>query len=350
MRPPLAPFFSICIPQYERIPFVIECLKSIQSQTFQDFEICISDDSNPNNTKNTLVCFLENSGMTYRYRPQKKNRRYDGNLRTALLMAKGKYCFLMGNDDALYSESTLQELHDFLIHHPKTRVLISNYTQVLSNNFVNRVRPTGYLGQGQEIALHHFRNFSFLSGIVMNTDCVQKESTRKWDGSEMYQMYIGCRIISRGGMLSAYEAPVTLEGIQIADEQVDSVANKVKYANRFAQNFKVRHIPLGQLPALVSDALMVNKNFLLITRIYFQYYTMPCLYWLFEYKRIGGYRFYLEILLGFHPKYTMSKCPSGLVTKSVVFIFYIIVAIVTAVIPHHIFFLLKPFLHRLAKR
>jgi len=39
-----APLFSICIPQHNRTSFLIEACKSLQSQTFTDFEICISDD------------------------------------------------------------------------------------------------------------------------------------------------------------------------------------------------------------------------------------------------------------------------------------------------------------------
>ncbi|MDB9482187.1 glycosyltransferase, partial [Dolichospermum circinale CS-537/05] len=38
------PFFSICIPQYNRTSFLIEACKVLAQQTFKNFEVCISDD------------------------------------------------------------------------------------------------------------------------------------------------------------------------------------------------------------------------------------------------------------------------------------------------------------------
>lgn len=344
------PFFSICIPQYSRIPFVIECIRSIIDQTFKNVEVCISDDSNIENLENDLTRFLKTSGLNYKYRAQKNNRRYDGNLRTSLLMASGQYCFLMGNDDALHSPNTLQDLHDFIAQHPKTEVLISNYIKSKTNTFVNRIRPTGYLGNGQDVAISHFRNFSFVSGILLKNSAARSEKTRSWDGSEMYQMFLGCRIIAKGGMLSAYEKPVILEGIQIPEHDVDSIHQKVAKETLEKKRFKIRFLPLIQLPALVCDAIMANENFGKISKVYFQYYFMPCLYWLFEYKRTGGYKYYLETILGLHPRYTMQRCPAKHLTRCAIYLYYSCLFLITAICPYRIFFKVEPSLHKIAKK
>ena len=39
------PYFSICIPQHNRTSFLIEALRTLDRQTFRDFEVCISDDA-----------------------------------------------------------------------------------------------------------------------------------------------------------------------------------------------------------------------------------------------------------------------------------------------------------------
>src|SRR4051812_15316998 len=101
------PFFSICIPQYNRTSFLIEACRSLSVQTFRDFEVCISDDCSTDGREAELGAFLQQSGMTFVYRKQERNSRYDGNLRAAIGLACGRYCFLLGNDDALASTETL---------------------------------------------------------------------------------------------------------------------------------------------------------------------------------------------------------------------------------------------------
>src|SRR3989338_3064292 len=97
------PFFSICIPQHNRTSFVIEALKSLTTQSFRNFEVCLSDDCSTDGREEELVCFLRASGLSFIYRKRDKNGRYDANLRAALAMACGEYCFLLGNDDCLES-------------------------------------------------------------------------------------------------------------------------------------------------------------------------------------------------------------------------------------------------------
>src|SRR4051812_12737947 len=105
------PFFSICIPQYNRTSFLIETCRSLSVQTFRQFEGCISDDCSTDGREAELIAFLQQSGMAFVYRKQKRNSRYDGNIRAAIGLARGQYCFLLGNDDALASAETLARVH-----------------------------------------------------------------------------------------------------------------------------------------------------------------------------------------------------------------------------------------------
>lgn len=76
-----APEFSICIPQYNRTPFLIEACRSIAAQSFISFEVCISDDCSTDGREEELISFLRESRMDFTYARQARNRRYDGNLR-----------------------------------------------------------------------------------------------------------------------------------------------------------------------------------------------------------------------------------------------------------------------------
>src|SRR5271154_4674407 len=113
-----SPFFSICIPQYNRTSFLIEACRILENQTFRDFEICISDDCSPDGRGEELQAFLRASGLRFVYRLQETNVRYDANLRSALALASGQYCLLMGNDDCLASPQTLEQFHAALARHP----------------------------------------------------------------------------------------------------------------------------------------------------------------------------------------------------------------------------------------
>ena len=48
------PFFSICIPAYKNIAYLKRLLKSINEQTFTDFEVIITDDSSDSSVENLL--------------------------------------------------------------------------------------------------------------------------------------------------------------------------------------------------------------------------------------------------------------------------------------------------------
>src|SRR5438067_1718958 len=105
------PYFSICIPQYNRTSFLIEACRSLATQTFRDFEICISDDCSTDGRESELLEFLEGIGLSFVYSRQPENRRYDANLRASIELASGNFCFLLGNDDALASASTLENVY-----------------------------------------------------------------------------------------------------------------------------------------------------------------------------------------------------------------------------------------------
>ena len=48
------PFISICIPTYNSGEKLLRLLKSIEQQTFTNFEIVISDDSNNHDIHNLI--------------------------------------------------------------------------------------------------------------------------------------------------------------------------------------------------------------------------------------------------------------------------------------------------------
>src|SRR5215468_131184 len=133
------PFFSICIPQYCRTDFLLAALASLSNQRFRDFEVCISDDNSPDGRQGEILSALKNIGVSYRLEIQQINRRYDGNLRAAIGLAGGKYCFLLGNDDALLDEHVLDRVYELMQTHGPCGVVIPNFQDYVTGAPMNRV-------------------------------------------------------------------------------------------------------------------------------------------------------------------------------------------------------------------
>jgi hypothetical protein len=304
------PFFSICIPQYNRTAFLIELCRSLAGQTFRDFEVCISDDRSTDGRQADLLAFLEGSGLAYAYRLKEKNRRYDGNLRGAIELAQGDYCFLMGNDDALASPATLQGVHDDMARLGPAGVVITNYEDYTTGAKVERMRATENCGAGPGVAARHFRNFSFVSGVVLHRESAQKLTTDRWDGSEMYQMYLGCRMIAGGSPLLSLRRVTVRKDIQIPGQSVDSYAAKPPV---WPCPIRARHLPLGKFGRVAVDAIApyVRPDELQAEaeRIFRQLYLFTYPYWVVEYRRVQSWPFALGICLGMRPRHVMRGVP-----------------------------------------
>src|SRR5215475_2521611 len=171
------PFFSICIPQYNRTDFLIAACESFASQKFRNFEVCISDDCSNDGKEGALLSHLKRLNLCFVYSRTESNIRYDANLRNAISLSKGKYVLLMGNDDSLSDSDALQAIHDELIRFEPVAVAITNYRELTSGKIYRRMTTTGVLGCGPAVAVSNFRNYSFLSGVILGGDEARKSAT-----------------------------------------------------------------------------------------------------------------------------------------------------------------------------
>lgn len=92
------PTFSICLPAYNSANIIGETLQSVFTQTYQDFEIVIVDDCSTDDTEGAIRSFNDNR---VRYFRNEKNLGIAGNLARCVELARGKYLYLLGNDDIL---------------------------------------------------------------------------------------------------------------------------------------------------------------------------------------------------------------------------------------------------------
>lgn len=344
------PFFSICIPQYNRTSFLIEACKVLASQTFKDFEVCISDDKSNDGRQEQLIDYLKSSGLSFIYQRQEINLRYDGNIRASIALARGKYCFLHGNDDCLASENILQELYTEIFKNESLGVIIPNFQDWTTGEVTHRIRKTQTYPAGVETAATHFRNVAFVTGVMLDRIKSQEFTTNKWDGSEMYQMYLMAKIIASGSELLELETSAVRKDIQIKGESVDSYA---KIERLTPCPIVERKLPMGLIGQVVSDAIapyLNQSNYnKVITSIFLQLYLFTYPFWIVEYKRVQSWNYALGICLGIHPKNVISNINLGFLYKSLLYLVYLTVCLVGVILPVYLFDNLKSTLFLVSK-
>ena len=300
-----SPYFSICIPQHNRTSFLIDACRSIDAQLFRDFEVCISDDCSTDGRESDLLEYLHSSGMSFVYRRTEVNLRYDGNLRLAIELATGRFCLLLGNDDALAERNTLETLHRIITSGPEPDVVFTNFCDFVSGAVTRRVSRTAIVGSGAAVAAGHFRKFSFVSGVLLRREPAQQAAVTSWDGSEMYQMYIGCRLIAAGGQLLEADLVAIRKDIQIRGEAVDSYARRDRVE---LTGIPEQRIPLASVARLVIDAVspyLSSARLRTTGSIVLQYFGFLYPSWLLEYRRVQSWRFAAGVARAMRPSSTL---------------------------------------------
>ena len=110
------PRFSVTIPAYKH-KFLKECIDSILSQTYMDFELIIVNDASPEDIGTVVSAYRD---PRIRYYINEKNCgaiNVVDNWNKCLEYAKGKYIICMGDDDKLMP-NCLEEYSRLIVRYP----------------------------------------------------------------------------------------------------------------------------------------------------------------------------------------------------------------------------------------
>ena len=108
----MTPFFSIGVTTYDRLDMLIECVQSIQAQTFKDFECIIGNDNPDRALTLEMLAIEEDERFIINNRPI--NLGEIANMNALLAQAKGRYFTWLADDD-LYNLSFLEKVHYLII-------------------------------------------------------------------------------------------------------------------------------------------------------------------------------------------------------------------------------------------
>ena len=133
------PKVSICVPTYNNCDEVAHLLQSIGEQTFFDYEVIITDDSDGNEIGD-LVENLADRRISYTHNARKLGHIFNWN--AAIKKATGAYIKIMFSDDWFTYPDSLEQYVRMLDEHPEADLAFSNSMQVSANeNYKRKVSP-----------------------------------------------------------------------------------------------------------------------------------------------------------------------------------------------------------------
>ncbi|MDR2572633.1 MAG: glycosyltransferase [Oscillospiraceae bacterium] len=120
---------AICIPAYNRVESLIELLATVTEQLDDNnssrIQICVSDDSSPNNLEEPTKSFMNNYKVEYIYHRNAENLGADRNFLKSAEISNAKYCWLMGDDDGI-PPGKLNTVLEYIDNNPDINVFFGN--------------------------------------------------------------------------------------------------------------------------------------------------------------------------------------------------------------------------------
>jgi GT2 family glycosyltransferase len=115
------PKISICIPTYNRLNYLRLAINSCLNQSFQDFEIIITDNSDDDESR----CYISQlNDKKIRYFKNESNLGFTRNFNMAITKARGEYIKVLMDDD-LMDPAALSTMAKILDDYPTVGVVMS---------------------------------------------------------------------------------------------------------------------------------------------------------------------------------------------------------------------------------
>lgn len=93
-------YFTICIPTFNRGYIIEKTLKSLENQTFKDFEVLVVDDGSNDNTESIIENFKKETYLELHYIKKDNGGKHTA-LNSGIQLAKGKFFIILDSDDTL---------------------------------------------------------------------------------------------------------------------------------------------------------------------------------------------------------------------------------------------------------
>ena len=211
---------SIAIPTWECYgkggEFLDDLLRTIEIQTFKNFEVCISDHSKDDKVLNKVKEFQNKFDIVYS-RNEENRGNGPSNTNKSIEMCSGDIIKVMFQDDFFYDDESLEKIHNEFENSDKMWLVNGcNHTQDDGHSFYWEMYPTW--------------NNKLLEGVnTISSPSVlsfRKEVENRFDETLVY--FMDCEFYY--GMNDNYGQPIFLNDIlisnRVGDHQISSQVNK----------------------------------------------------------------------------------------------------------------------------
>jgi hypothetical protein len=259
-------------------------------------------------------------------------------VRFCLSAARGRYVFLLGNDDALQDHTALRQVGDALLEVGSPDVAFVNYSDWSSGQIVRRSQGTKVLGSGANAAIRFFRSFSFVSGLIYAREMAIQHETDRWDASIYYQIYLACRILAAGGKLAALDVVAIRKDVVVENRSVPNYQTRLGHAR---WSFQPRHTGLDSVIRVTADAVLPflpqPARSAALRQIVSQVLAITYPYWLFEYRRIGNWSVAVGVARGMWPHTLVGEYELRKRDTLVIWLLYAVVTLLGLTVPSRLF-------------
>jgi len=158
------PLVSVCVPAYNNEMFIRDAIQSVINQTYQNWEMIISDDASKDATLAIIKTFHDSRIVLFE---NKVNLGLGGNWNKVVQNAKGTFVKLLCGDDLLAPDCLEKQVAIFLSDKGKELSLIISYRNIIDEKgkiLMSRKFPVkaGFINSSKAMRL----NFLFGTNII----------------------------------------------------------------------------------------------------------------------------------------------------------------------------------------
>lgn len=191
---------SICIPTYNRGAYIGATLESILSQIRDDVEVIVSDNASTDNTEAVVLSYQAKFPLL-QFHKFSSNQGADANYLKVVELAQGKFCWLMGSDDAI-EPGAIARVIASLARSPGLSgltVKTQSYDQELLNPIPSTdigINEDTYYKSAKECFTQLGPWFGYLSAQIVRRD-LWMQVVNTYDLSPYYNAYVHVYVIAR---------------------------------------------------------------------------------------------------------------------------------------------------------
>lgn len=247
-----SPAISVCIPMYNAASFLKDCIDSILSQSFTDFELLIVDDGSTDDSKDIVRSYHDN-----RIRLIENEHDYIGSLNILLKEAKGKYIARMDADDVM-CPNRLSIQYGFLEENTSVDIVCGEI------KYLGDSIEYSYVKSEIEVTLELMKEGNIIPHpTVMMRASIIEENKLQYDCEYIYAEDYNLWVDALALNLRIVKLPQILINYRLSNTQISYQKKKEQFLNTekvLCKIYRILYPPFSNIMNTWSDDFYVSPN------------------------------------------------------------------------------------------